>query len=149
MDELVKVCDGLKKLLGEVPNLFNQFTEREINSKPSPNKWSKKEILGHLCDSCMINIERLIRVQYEDKPFIIYNQDEWVELQDYQNMTINQIIDLWTNLHQQLIRIITRFPQNKLESLIDNGKEVTAKFIILDYLDHQQHHLKQIFGRMD
>jgi len=64
-------------------------------------------------------------------------------------MTINEIIDLWTNLHQQLIRIITRFPQNKLESLIDNGKEVTAKFIIVDYLDHQQHHLKQIFGRMD
>ncbi len=145
MDDLAKVIEGLKKLLDEVPYLIKQFTDREINNKPSSNKWSKKEVLGHLCDSCMNNIQRLIRVQYEDKPFIIYKQDEWVEIQDYQSMNIGEIIDLWINLNQHLIRILRKFPKNKLESLIDTGKEVTARFIIVDYLDHQHHHLKQIF----
>jgi hypothetical protein len=145
MDDISKVVEGLKKLQDEVPELFNQFSESEINDKPNPNKWSKKEMLGHLCDSCLNNLQRLIRVQYEEKPFLIYNQDLWVKFQDYQGMPIINIIDLWKNLNQQLIRVLNNFPANRLESIIDVGEEVTARYIIIDYLDHQQHHLKQIF----
>jgi hypothetical protein len=145
MDDISKVVEGLKKLQDEVAELFNQFSEAEINDKPNPTKWSKKEILGHLCDSGLNNLHRLIRVQYEEKPFLIDNQDLWVKFQDYQSMPIIQIIDLWKNLNQQLIRILNNFPVNRLESIIDVGDEVTARYIIIDYLAHQQHHLKQIF----
>lgn len=147
MDDVLKVIEGLQKSLEEVPEYFNQFSEAEINYKPDPQKWSKKEILGHLCDSCLNNLHRLIRVQYEDKPFVIYNQDDWVRAQGYQSMTGNEIVDLWKILNHQLICVILRFPENKLECIIDIGNEVTAKFVIIDYLVHHQHHLKQIFDK--
>ena len=125
---------------------FQSFSQDEINIKPIPEKWSKKEILGHLCDSCINNLHRIIRVQHEDMPFMIYNQDEWVKNQDYQNRDIEEVLDLWVSLHKQFIHALKNFPEEHLRSMLDWGGEVTAQFVITDYLDHHHHHLKQIFG---
>jgi hypothetical protein len=146
MEDILKVIESLSDLVSEVPGKFAQFSEEEINHKPAPEKWSKKEILGHLCDSCFNNIQRVVRVQYEEKPFITYNQDHWVKNQNYQNKPTEEVIDLWKNLHRQFIHILKTFPEDRLESIINVGKEVTAKFVITDYLSHQNHHLRQIFG---
>ena len=145
MKKVQKVIEGLSRLLSDVPERLNQFSIDEINYKPAPEKWSKKEILGHLCDSCFNNIQRVIRVQYEDRPFIIYNQDEWVKNQNYQSRDIHDVLNLWKALHEQFIQILKNFPEKHLNSKLDWGSEVTARFVITDYLDHQHHHLKQLF----
>lgn len=146
MEELKITIKGIEKLIGDVPRDFRKFSSEEINYKASPEKWSKKEIMGHLCDSCFNNTQRIIRVQYEDKPFIIYNQDEWVKNQDYQNKDFKEVLDLWVSLHKQFVHALKNFPENHLNSILDWGDQVTAKFVIKDYLDHQHHHLKQIFS---
>lgn len=147
MNELENSIKSLVKLVEDVPSDFRQLSNAEINQKPSPEKWSKKEILGHLCDSCFNNLQRIIRVQYEEKPFIIYNQDEWVKNQNYQNRDYEEVLELWISLHRQFIHVLKRFPENRLNSILDWGIEVTAKFVITDYVDHQNHHLMQIFDR--
>jgi hypothetical protein len=144
MQERENVIEGLQKIMDKIPSKILEYSKEEINHKPVPEKWSKKEILGHLCDSAFNNLQRLVRVQYEEKPWIVYNQDEWVKNQNYQRMEIKQVIDLWLTLHKQLIQVIRNFPEKHLESVLDVGEEVTAKFIITDYLDHQNHHIKQI-----
>jgi len=146
MEAINKVITELEELIETVPQQLQQFTQEELSHKPNSGKWSNKEILGHLCDSCLNNIQRVIRVQYEDKPFIIYKQDEWVKIQGYQARSIDEIVGLWETLHLQFIRLLKAFPENKLGSLVDMGEEVTARFVISDYLRHQNHHLKQIFG---
>ena len=119
MDDIQNVINQLEKLITEVPERFKQFTAEEIDHKPAPAKWSKKEILGHLCDSCLNNIQRIIRVQYEKKPFIIYNQDEWVKNQGYQHRPFKEVLGYWISLHQQFIHALKRFPEDRLESLLD------------------------------
>jgi hypothetical protein len=147
MGEVQKAIDGLRQLLMEVPERLALFSEEEINYKPAAGKWSKKEILGHLCDSCFNNIQRVVRVQYEDRPFIIYQQDEWVKIQNYQNQDIAEVLNLWLALHKQFIQVLRFFPEKYLNSKLDWGSEVSARFVITDYLDHQRHHLEQIFGK--
>lgn len=147
MCDVQKVMDGLRQLLREVPEKLNQFTEEEINHKAELGKWSKKEILGHLCDSCFNNIQRVVRVQYEERPFIIYKQDEWVKIQNYQNQDFADVLNLWLSLHKQFIQVLSNFPDKHLKSTLDWGSEVSAHFVITDYLDHQHHHLKQILEK--
>lgn len=146
VDEIQSVILSLKKLIEEVPIKFETLSFEEINLKVRPDKWSKKEILGHLCDSCFNNLQRIIRVQYEDKPTIIYNQDAWVKNQNYQGQDFEQVLDLWINLHTHFIHALTIFPERHLQSIIDWGDEVTAQYVITDYLDHHNHHLKQVFS---
>ena len=136
---------AIERLTAKVPSKFIGLSADTINYKTSPMRWSKKEILGHLCDSCFNNLQRVVRVQYENKPFIIYNQDEWVKNQNYQEREIGEVLDLWKALHMQFAHALKKFPENRLDQPIDIGNEVTALFVITDYLDHHNHHLKQIF----
>jgi RimJ/RimL family protein N-acetyltransferase len=57
------------------PGLFI-LSEAEYNYSPSANKWSKKEILGHLIDSAANNHQRIIRSQYEAVPTVVYDANQ-------------------------------------------------------------------------
>jgi hypothetical protein len=133
-----------------VPDKFISLGDHSLTAKPDPEKWSKKEILGHLTDSAFNNLRRIIMVQYQPGVKIVYDQDQWVRIQRYQEMEIKDIVQLWIVLNQQFIHIIESFPETMLSQSIDTGKDsveyCAVEFLITDYLDHMEHHLNQIFG---
>ena len=51
----------LTAIVIEYPARFQSIPEAQFSFKPSPKKWSKKEILGHLIDSATNNHHRFIR----------------------------------------------------------------------------------------
>ncbi len=63
---------------------FEQIPPEAWAAKPVPERWSKQEVLGHLIDSAMNNIRRLVVSQYEPNQKMIYYQDQWVAAQNYQ-----------------------------------------------------------------
>ncbi|KOO48709.1 DinB family protein [Viridibacillus arvi] len=144
------VIDGINYWIYYVPKEIKSMSEIDVTKRPSPTKWSKKEILGHLCDSAIMNIERFIKIQYEKQPYVLptYNQDEWVAKQNYQDTPIEEILTLFYVLNKQIIAIINNIPDEKRSYLCDIGnKELrTLDWLIQDYYDHMEHHLKkQIF----
>jgi hypothetical protein len=138
----------LNALIEDVPARIKNLHSFEVNNKPSPSKWSKKEILGHLCDSAINNIPRVVKAQFEHLPFNVtsYAQDDWVRLSDYQNQSIDNVIKLWTSLNRQFVNIISLIPGEKLSYECNHYSEgkTTLKWLIDDYLAHLEHHLKQI-----
>lgn len=70
----------------ELQQKLSTLSESEWSERPSPTAWSKKQILGHLCDSAINNLSRFIKVQYEPQPFQLqrYQQNYWVDAQNYQ-----------------------------------------------------------------
>ncbi|MBS4201764.1 DinB family protein [Bacillus sp. FJAT-49732] len=144
------VIDKLNDWLVKVSEGFSRFTESEISERPLPHKWSKKEILGHLCDSAINNLERFIRIQYQAEPLVLipYNQDKWVELQGYREMPIEEVMILWSSLNKKIINVISKIPRDQLmlQCNIGNNQLRTLEWLIKDYLDHMEHHLNnQIF----
>ncbi|MFJ7730669.1 DinB family protein [Lysinibacillus sp. NPDC097231] len=141
------IIDQLNFWINKVPEEFHQISESKISQRPAPNKWSKKEILGHLCDSAINNLERFIKIQYDHQPFLLtpYDQVLWVQIQGYQELPIGEVLDLWVNLNKKIIRIIENIPYEKLVLQCDlgNNQIKTFKWLIQDYLDHMEHHLKK------
>lgn len=127
---------------------FEQLSEEAWNEKPNPNKWSKKELLGHLADSAMNNLRRLVVGQYEQGTKIVYYQDEWVAYQDYQSAPIAEVKTLWKLLNYQYCRVVANLPEDRLQNVCDTGKEGVAlhtlAYFIDDYLVHLKHHLAQL-----
>ncbi|MEQ6353026.1 DinB family protein [Lysinibacillus sp. M3] len=125
------------------------MSELEISQRPAPQKWSKKEVLGHLCDSAINNLQRFIKIQYEEEPFVLtpYNQVEWVKIQGYQELRIDEILDLWVSLNKKIINVIKNIPNEKLglQCNIGSNELMTLQWLIQDYLEHMEHHItKQI-----
>lgn len=127
---------------------FQTISEEEWNYKATPEKWSKKEIIGHLCDSAFTNIRRFVVTQYKENENIVYDQNEWVKIQNYQNVPTDEVISLWKTLNYQIVRVVENIPDEALQRTCDTTKTelqvFTLEFIINDYVEHLQHHLKAI-----
>lgn len=139
------VINRINHWIHSLPKEYNAMSETEISNRPSPNKWSKKEILGHLCDSAINNIERFVKIQYEEQPYVIqsYNQEEWVVVQNYQERPLDEILTLFQTLNYQVINIFIKIPVEKLSYLceIGNNHQKTLDWLIQDYLEHMEHHI--------
>jgi hypothetical protein len=138
----------LKNIVEEELLKFEEINEEDWAYKISPEKWSKKEILGHLCDSALSNIRRFVITQYKENENIVYDQDFWVKAQNYQNILTSDIISLWRVLNLQIVHVVENIPDEDLQRTCDMTKTepriFTLEFIINDYISHLQHHLKAI-----
>jgi hypothetical protein len=149
---LESTLERLNHWIDVLPSKFESLSESELAERPQPNKWSKKEILGHLCDSALNNLQRFVRAQYEESPYRVlkYAQDQWVKLMGYQALPTAHILSLWVNLNRHAAEVLRNIPEDKLQTPCDIGEAqtVTLGWIAEDYVDHLEHHLKQIFGSL-
>jgi hypothetical protein len=143
----MKPSDHILKWIERVQSQFSNLTEPEVSQNPAPDKWSKKEILGHMVDSASNNHQRFVRAQQvAELRFPVYKQVDWVVSQNYAAENWNDILNLWLALNKHLAHIINQIPADKLKVLcfIGDGKAVTLEELIEGYIKHQEHHLKQI-----
>lgn len=138
----------LEELLKSGSEYLSQSSGYELAQKPYPEKWSKKEILGHLVDSGINNLQRFTEIQFENKPYAIrkYNQDELVKANDYQNAELEEIVNFWIAINRRILYLFKQQTDDTLnyEIVLDSGDTSNLKFLIKDYVDHLEHHLKQI-----
>ncbi|MDB5124245.1 MAG: DinB superfamily protein [Mucilaginibacter sp.] len=144
------MTDAISNLIEIIESVVNRNREQiDWGFKPSPNKWSKKEIVGHLIDSAQINLQRFVRCTYEDKFKLVYAQEEWVAVQRYQDADIAELLALWRLLNRQIVRVLKSYPPDRVGAQCDNSKTGvslhTVEWLAQDYVDHMNHHLGQIY----
>jgi len=140
--------DRLKSLLIRGNIYFEKAGTEELEMKQHSEKWSKKEILGHLIDSAINNIKRFTEVQFEPKPFRIhrYNQNELVKANNYQGADKNHLIEMWHSLNRHIFYLIQLQTPETLdyEIILEDGRVYDLNYLIDDYISHLEHHLNQI-----
>ncbi len=148
---LQETSERLLVLISEARNGFSAIDDAAWNAKPSPHKWSKKEILGHLVDSAANNHIRFIKAQVVDDVFTgyIYEQDHFVAAQRYAEENTDELIELWYAYNRHLAHIIKHIDVSKLniECRIGSYEPISFSLLIADYVDHHQHHLAQILNK--
>jgi hypothetical protein len=116
----------------------------KMEYKPSPSKWSKKEIVGHMVDSAQNNIRRFIVAQYEENPTIVYKQDNWVALSNYQHYDLADLVNLWYLLNKHIVTILKNMPPGMMQRSCQTESLHTLDWIAKDYVRHLRHHLHQV-----
>jgi hypothetical protein len=148
MDDVIQSLHDRVEL---VKNDFLKFTEKDLAFKSSPIKWSKKEILGHLIDSAQNNLRRFIVGSYQEKAWVVYDQEAWVIASAYQSYDSKKLLNLWISLNEHLIVVLSNLPQDKYHVLTccsaDGQASATLQYVANDYIVHLDHHLNQIFNK--
>jgi N-acetylglutamate synthase-like GNAT family acetyltransferase len=137
----------LKSIITTVEPLMKAISAEQASLKPVPDKWSKKEILGHLIDSASNNQHKWIRAWETDGiQFPGYTQDFWVGSQHYQQADWQLLIELWKNYNLHLAHLMQQIPTEALSHQIRIAGEpaFTLENMLTDYNRHLVHHLKQI-----
>jgi hypothetical protein len=137
------IIGQLRKIVTDYEPQLRKLSEADISLKPAPEKWSGKELVGHLIDSAQSNIRRFVIAQYEERPHIVYAQNEWVIAADYQNYPVKDLIDLWVLLNRHIIMILKNMPEEAHSREVQTGDIHTIKWLASDYNKHMLHHLHQ------
>jgi DinB family protein len=140
------MVSALASVVAHALPLLSAIPEDAASKKPAPNKWSKKEILGHLIDSAANNHQRFMRLQLQAEISLPgYDQDDWVRLNRYQQRTWNEIVTLWSAYNRHLASVIESLDDSALGHVWHSPDgDVTLEFIASDYVRHLRHHLAQI-----
>ncbi|MES1218309.1 MAG: DinB family protein [Bacteroidota bacterium] len=138
------IASQLEEIIDQHLKDLKIFPEAEMNFKPSPSKWSKKEILGHMADSAQNNIRRFIVAQYEENPKIVYKQDNWVAISNYQQYELSDLINLWYLLNKHIVAVLKNLPDEMKQRKCSTEETHTLEWLAEDYIKHLRHHLHQV-----
>lgn len=150
---LLDVIAAAEPLLAATP-------ETAASRRPSPDKWSPKEIIGHLIDSASNNHQRFVRAAWQDDlVFATYAQEDWVELQDYQRADWPDLVTLWASFNRHIARVMISVPdaartrsrtRHNLDRIawraVPATEPATLDYFMEDYVGHLEHHLRQVLG---
>jgi len=143
------VTDELQQITAEYAARISGITEKEFSAKPLPNKWSKKEVVGHLIDSAQNNLRRFICGQYESlPPHITYEQDFWVAANGYGQTSSEDVIQLWLLINKRICDVLNSMPKSNYEKVCNTGNDSeqlrSLQWLAEDYVKHLKHHLNQV-----
>ena len=130
-------------LRGAMPWLVT-ISEAEASVAEREGKWSGKQVIGHLIDSAVNNLERIVRLQIEPEQSLPgYQQMAWVRLQHYTEREWAQVLALWFALNEHIEWTIGHVEKSHLANRgIVAGEPLTLGFLIADYVAHMEHHLR-------
>lgn len=128
--------------------------------RPAPDKWSPREIVGHLIDSASNNHQRFVRARDRDDLIVAgYEQDAWVTRQRYQDSPWEELVIFWRLYNRHLARVMAATPLADRERpravhnldlrafhTVPTDRATTLAYLMNDYVDHLDHHLTQLLG---
>jgi uncharacterized damage-inducible protein DinB len=122
--------------------LFAARSERDGNFRYAPDKWSVKEVLGHVCDTERIFAYRALRIARADQtPIEGFEQDDYVRNAPF---TQNRLTDLAEEFHFIRSSTIDLFrglsPDAWQRRGVANKNEVTTRALSFIIAGHELHH---------
>jgi uncharacterized damage-inducible protein DinB len=143
-----------KTVESATPRLLS-LSNMQVAIRPGDGGWSVKELLGHLIDSAANNHRRFVEAQFrDDLVYPEYDQERWVEVQNYQSASWTDLIVLWKAYNLHLVHVVDGLSEETLRrprhphSLDQIGwnaaDPVTLEDLMGDYLAHLHGHLRQI-----
>lgn len=114
-----------------------------------PGGWSRRQLLGHLVDSAVVNVARVVRASLEDGLALPgYDQDAWVRAQGYDAATWPDLRAWWLAANGHLLHVLRRVPAAAWAHRVTVGSDpaTTLDGLAASYVAHLRHHLAQLLG---
>ena len=138
------IVSGLEAIIETYKPLLLEISNDAWIKEPAPGKWSKKQELGHTIDSAQNNIRRFIVGQHQEQPYIVYQQDQWVAISNYQDYPVNDLIELWVLLNKHICIILKNTSVEKANRLVLTQDLHSILWLAADYNKHLLHHLHHV-----
>jgi hypothetical protein len=119
----------------------------EVDFKSAPDKWSLREILGHLADSELVNAMRYRQVIAEDNPTLQgFDQNAWTAKLDYSRRKPSHVIESFRRLRTENYELLKDLPEEAFQRSGNHSERgpMTLIQLLQLYSDHAEKHILQI-----
>ena len=146
--EFKKHLDAAERSPKEIAAAVSGLSEQILRYKPSLEKWSALEILGHLADIEIVYGYRLRQMLADTKPVIApMDQDAWARNLNYRDCRPSELVAFYgLGRHHNLRLLRSLKPSDLSKSAFhpEMQREVTVAELVEQMGGHGATHLQQI-----
>jgi len=133
----------LSSQLTETLALIRSIPESRGGHRYAPDKWSIRQVLGHLADSERIFSYRALRIGRGDPtPLPGFEQDDYVPTGRFDDRTLRDLADELGAVRQATIHLFAHLDEAALERRgTASGKPVSVRALAYIIAGHELHHV--------
>ncbi|HET7620621.1 MAG TPA: DinB family protein [Gemmatimonadaceae bacterium] len=144
---LAREHDPLALLEGQRDSLramCASLTEEQALARYAPDKWSIKEVLGHLADTERVFSYRLFRISRGDRtPLAGFDQNAYVAGARFDQRPLGELLDEFLSVRNATLQLVNGLtPEELARHGIANEAAVSARALVYIAAGHVAHHLK-------
>jgi hypothetical protein len=142
-----KVPDtGPARLLEDQIALFEQLKalpEERANYKYAEEKWTVKELIGHVADAERVFAYRLLRIARGDQtPLAGFDENAWTRTAPHARMRIADVVNEMIAVRRSTLALIASLEENSIGNQgVANNNPVSARALCWIMAGHTKHHL--------
>jgi uncharacterized damage-inducible protein DinB len=144
-----QIGEYLASQLGEVERLLAPLDDAAASFRYAPEKWSVKEVLGHICDAERIFAYRLLRIARADTtPLPGFDENAYVAPAEFDARTIRDLVREFQAVRASTIALVEGLPsagwQRRGQA---SGKAISTRALAYIMVGHVTHHLAVLRDR--
>jgi hypothetical protein len=142
-DDILSVLEDLKQ---EMSDLLNGLGEEAAAFRYEPDKWSVKEVVGHVIDVERVFAHRALRFARNDKtPLPEFDQDDYITHANFDIRTLIDIADEYRAVRESTLSLFYSFSDEYYSREgVASGVKFTVRAIPFIISGHEIHHLRII-----
>ncbi|MBN2410811.1 DinB family protein [candidate division KSB1 bacterium] len=143
------ILDILEHQLVTVLKIFHSINDKKALYRYDKDKWSIKELLGHLIDTERVFSYRVLCFCRHDKTFLPgYDQDLYVQNANFDEQSLIDLLEQFEITRTGFIKLYKSLPPGKWNNTGNaEGKNMSVGSIAYIMAGHVFHHLKVLKDR--
>jgi uncharacterized damage-inducible protein DinB len=136
------ILDTLDSQRRQTMLLLSGRDEDEGSFRYAPDKWSARQVLGHLCDTERIFAYRALRIARGDRtPIEGFEQDDYVRNSPFEQIALSELIEDYIAVRRATLTLFRNLDQTAwMRRGIANNNEVTVRALAYIIAGHELHH---------
>jgi hypothetical protein len=125
------------------------MTEQEAGFRYALDKWSVKELVGHVCDGERIFSYRLLRIGRGDAtPLPGFEENDYVVAARSDDRRLPELLDEWQTVRSATSALVRGMPSEAWANRgTSNGHPISTRALLYIILGHAAHHLNVLHTR--
>jgi len=138
-----RIGEYLAAQLDEVERLLTPLDDAAARFRYAPQKWSIKEVLGHLCDAERIFAYRLLRIARADTtPLPGFDEDAYVPPAEFDARLFSELLREFKAVRASTIALVVGLPASAWQQRGQaSGKVISTRALAYIMVGHVTHHL--------
>ena len=136
------IIEILTNQLNETANLLKGISEEKALFRYAPDKWSIKELIGHVSDTERVFAYRALNIARNDKSELPgMEQDDYVKFAKFDNLHLADLLEEFRHVRHANILLFKTFDEEILmRKGIASGCEFTVRTFPYIIAGHEKHH---------
>ena len=143
------VVDAMEKQAAETAALLARVDEEKGTYRYAPEKWSVKQVVGHLTDGEHVFAYRALAIARGDKASLPgFDENEYMQNSNFDERSMRSIAEAYAAARASTLALFRGFSDEAWQRVgTANNNAVSVRALAHIVLGHERHHLKVLRER--